>query len=122
MTRADLDLLFDNVVLCLENFKYLLAQSQYLKLISFLDQYEIDSDPATRKYASNIRLKVEACRPLIEKMIDRCDEVEKAFQMNSASLDDWTFGSEVAGISTHYMIDDDGLISLRVEGTLYVWP
>jgi hypothetical protein len=119
---ADLELLLTNTLLCIQNFKYLLAKPQYLKLISLLDQHEIDSDtdPTTSKYLAQIRLKVEASRPLLQTMLDRCEEIQKAFRMNSDSLDDWTFGSEVAGVSTHYMIDNDGMISLRVEGTLYV--
>ena len=121
MSCEDLDLRLGNVLKCIDNFKYLLAKKQYLILTSLLSQYENDSsDPARRKYASQIKLKLAANNSYIDTMLNRCEDVERAFEITSESSNDWIFGSEISGITTHYKVDDDGLINLRVEGILYV--
>jgi hypothetical protein len=117
---SDLEGLLTNILLCIENFKYPMAKSLYRKLTLLLHQLHCDHDPQIRRKGQLIQSKVDACRPTIDKMLSRCDDVETAFKMNSSSLDGWTFGSEASGITTHYNIEADGMISLRVEGVLYV--
>jgi hypothetical protein len=117
---SDLEGLLTNILLCIENFKYLLAKSLYRKLTLQLHQLQCDADPLLRRKGQLIQSKVDAYRPTIEKMLSRCEDIETAFEMNSSSLDGWTFGSEASGIATHYSIEDDGMMSLRVEGILYV--
>lgn len=120
MSYEDLDIRLGNVLKCIESFKYLLAKKHYLILTSLLLEYENDSDSSIRKYASQIRSKLVANHVCIETMLNRCEEVEKAFEITSEPVDGWTFGSDISGITTYYNVADDGLISLRVEGVLYV--
>lgn len=115
-----LESLLATVLLCIENFKYLMAKSLYRKFTLLLHQLHCDEDPQIRKKGQVIQSKADASQPMIEKMLRRCDDIETAFEMNSSSLDGWTFGSEDSGITTHYNIEADGMISLRVEGILYV--
>lgn len=120
MSYEDLDIKLRNILNYIENFKYLLAKKEYLILISILEEYENDIEIYKRKYASQIRSKLIINHLNIEMMLNRCEEVEKAFEITSESVNDWTFGSDISGITTYYNIDNDGLISLRVEGILYV--
>eukprot|EP01035_Chromulina_nebulosa_P018040 gene18040-23682_t len=54
-------------------------------------------------------------------MIERCLEIERALTI--ADVDpNWILGLTYLGITTHYHVDDDGIIAIRMEGILENLP
>mmetsp|Transcript_9975 Transcript_9975/g.15056 ORF Transcript_9975/g.15056 Transcript_9975/m.15056 type:complete len:432 (+) Transcript_9975:90-1385(+) len=104
------------IVNYIDQHMYLSAQSEYEKLMSILSNTELWKDRETK--ADNIRSQLSAVKPKIDLMLKRCEDINAAYKSTSAPVDNWRFGCEVDGITTHYMIDDDGFISLRAEGIL----
>jgi hypothetical protein len=52
----------------------------------------------------------------LETIVRRSEEIRKIIHDCSETLDGWTLGSELFGISTYYRVEEDGLLSLRMEG------
>jgi hypothetical protein len=117
---VDLDALLSLVLECINHFKYLLARSKYFEIMKLLEEYSDNSDSEVRRYSLQMKSKLQANESIIQSMLNRCDEIETAFRLTSSPMDNWIFGSETSGIFTYYRIEEDGLISLRVEGILYV--
>jgi hypothetical protein len=52
----------------------------------------------------------------LETIVRRSEEIRKIIHDCSETLDGWTLGSELFGISTYFRVEEDGLLSLRMEG------
>jgi hypothetical protein len=50
-------------------------------------------------------------------MINRCGEIDQALnEFNMKEGDGWTLGLDMFGYRTHYIIEDDGNVNVRIEG------
>lgn len=52
----------------------------------------------------------------IQLIQSRSEDIKTIIQDCSDTLDGWTMGSEMFGITTYYRVEDDGLLSVRMEG------
>lgn len=59
---------------------------------------------------------LEAHKELLITVKNRARELENIMDMCSSEHSGWTLGSEMFGISTYYKIENDGQLSVRMEG------
>lgn len=110
----------DVILECIKHFKYTLAKNEYLNLLERLEAYERDNNPDKVLLCTSVRGRLQRNENHINMMLNRCEEVELAFNLVNSPSDEWQFGSNQSGVVTHYIIDDDGLMRLRVEGIVEV--
>ena len=91
-----------------------------LRLFAAFKELEKLKDIKNQNNYENLkeRIENELERNLIffSRLVKRVEELNQIIQDTSDSLDDWILGSELFGIKTFYRIEDDGLLSLRMEG------
>ena len=56
-------------------------------------------------------------RITLDLMLERCQEVDKSIALVSSENENWILATNYLGVSTHYMIGDDGLLWVRMEST-----
>lgn len=54
-------------------------------------------------------------KPAIDLMLERCAEVDRSIELVSAENEDWILATRYLGVSTHYMLGDDGYLWVRME-------
>lgn len=130
---------YEEIDVTLMNIKQLLHESKYLKAVQLWETIKDDcnklfDEGATENYIlvsneeNNLvesisqRYKNEY-KPLISVMLQRSEDIRDA--INRANLDmdsEWLHGMTLFGITTHYKVDSDGIIHIRLEGTLEDLP
>lgn len=91
--------------------RYLAAEKEYLSLKAFIDDVS-NNDHSDYKYICAAMQEIE-----IHKLLCRCEETKAAIDaVHDTSPDHWTLGTTMFGITTYYHVDDDGLLSVRMEG------
>lgn len=53
----------------------------------------------------------------IDKMLERCEEVDRSMKLVSSKNEDWVLATDYLGVTTHYMLGDDGYLWVRMEST-----
>lgn len=71
---------------------------------------------ADESEAAVIRDIISANKEFLEKVECRAKELGSTIDMCSADHSGWTLGSEMFGVSTYYRVEEDGLLSVRMEG------
>ena len=98
----------------IDDTRYLKARQHYQnvqKFVSELDVEESGSKDVCDQVTSALR------EDPIVLMLTRCVEIEQAlneFNMNEG--DGWTLGLDMFGYRTHYIVEDDGNVNVRIEG------
>jgi hypothetical protein len=89
-----------------ENCRLFAAREEYDRLKGFVNVSDSDE----------LRLWEEFSE-LHTTMIIRSDEIKGVIRDCSEVCDDsWTLGNELLGVKTHYRVEDDGFLCLRLEG------
>jgi hypothetical protein len=104
----------DSIAIILDEYKearLLYSRKEYLKLQKYMEENSNDTE-----LINDIKLKLEPHKVLLDKMMYRCEEVDNAIRGANTNEDNWILGSQHFGVNTHYKVDDDGLISIRMEG------
>jgi hypothetical protein len=86
----------------IQQSKYFEAESLYKSFVndSFVNYSDVSEDA-------------------ISKMLYRADQVKQTLDaINKETSNDWTLGMTYLGIETHYKIEKDNLVSVRIEGIL----
>ena len=93
------------------NSRYLAAEKEYNTLQAFI------SNRANESHSDYKHICSAVAELDIEKMLRRCDEVKAAIEaVGDTTPEHWTLGTTMFGITTYYHVDDDGLLSVRMEG------
>ena len=95
--------------------EYLAARKEYLALRSAVNRLE----PLQYKYLYNsLNFELGRCDDEIQLMLHKCEDIDAAMKSTAEPVEDtkWIFGSEHDGTTTHYILEYDGTMSLRVKG------
>ena len=60
---------------------------------------------------------ISANETKLTTMVERCGHVNKALALVAADNPDWILATNFLGVTTHYMLGDDGLLWVRMEAT-----
>lgn len=110
-TIAEIENLVNKIIFLENNLRILSAREEYNKLQSI-----IQSDSLEPSIKQEIQTLLNKNQKIFDRITQRSDEINHIIQDTSDSLDGWVLGSEMFGISTYYRIEDDGYLSLRMEG------
>jgi hypothetical protein len=58
---------------------------------------------------------------IVDMMLERVGEIDRAIEIGKID-DTWTLGLTYFGITTHYRVESDGFLTLRLEGILEDMP
>ena len=112
MEGVDLDIIDDQLAklqFLVENSRILEAQVEAIALTDM-----ISSLTGSDILAGN--LKIEQHQEMLHTIHSRAEELKEIINMCSTDLSQWNLGSEMFGVSTYYKVEDDGLLSVRMEG------
>jgi hypothetical protein len=56
-------------------------------------------------------------KTVLDQMLERCQEVDRSIELVSSENENWILATNYLGVTTHYMIGDDGLLWVRMEST-----
>jgi hypothetical protein len=103
--------LVERVVYLDDNLRLLAAREVYDGL-----EAQVLSDQILSEDKEKILERWTLSEERFETIVARSEEIRKIIRDCSETLDGWTLGSELFGISTYYRVEEDGLLSLRMEG------
>lgn len=95
----------DAVLNLIDDARLLAAKKEYDKIIQ--------SPEKCIRYAESM----SANKDRINQMLERCGEVDKSMKLVSAQNEGWILATNYLGVSTHYMLGDDGYLWVRMEST-----
>lgn len=117
----------ERVLSLLKDSRILAAKMEYEKLLQ--------KDPLLSASFGGLFHVIESSKPVIEatagdstlqeqiqQMHHRAGEVEEALTLSSSSNENWIFVTNLLGVTTHYMLDTDGSLLVRMESTQYDIP
>jgi hypothetical protein len=61
-------------------------------------------------------------RQELAQLTERCEQVNEALALVSKSNEKWILATNMLGVTTHYLIGDDGLLWVRMESTQHDVP
>ena len=97
-------------------FRYFAAKSEFEILTAYL---KLGPQDGCESLYSNIQDTVNS--PQVLQMLDRCRDCDVAmreYNMEAHHSDErWTLGLDMFGYRTHYIVEDDGIVLVRVEGS-----
>lgn len=106
----------EEVLELIETSRLLAAKAAYKELLA-LKQKEIDSLSKNEKDVLNVRLENATAK--FTEMLTRSSEAEQtlhSWNLHDVShTSDWILGSEFYGVTTHYKVGEDGLLTVRME-------
>jgi hypothetical protein len=103
--------LADRVVFLDDNLRLLAAREVYDSI-----EAQIASDELLPEEKDKILERWDALQERFQTIVTRSEEIRRIIHDCSDSLEGWTLGSELFGISTYYRVEEDGLLSMRMEG------
>jgi hypothetical protein len=65
---------------------------------------------------------IQSNSSLLAQLQTRCDEIQEALTLTSSENPNWILATNMLGVSTHYMIDSDGYLMVRMESTQHNVP
>lgn len=90
-------------------FLKLAAQSKYL-----------DAEYFYKKYESDLPLFFKKNEHIVSQVLNRAEDTRRTLHDVEAESNstEWTLGTTYLGISTHYKMSDDNLLTVKLEGVL----
>jgi hypothetical protein len=58
----------------------------------------------------------------LTQLTERCEQVNEALALVAKSNERWILATNMLGVTTHYLIGDDGLLWVRMESTQHDVP
>ncbi len=106
---------FDLILGLIEDSKLLAAKEKYDKLMQYISSESVDKN----EFFYDLQKKLSQNKDKISQMIERVDRTNGAIREASGDAlegrGDWTLGSELFNVLTYYKLEDDGLLSVRME-------
>lgn len=65
---------------------------------------------------------IQSNSSLLTQLLTRHDEIQETFTLTSSKNPNWILATNMLGVSTHYMIDSDGYLMVRMESTQHNIP
>ena len=111
--------MINEVLLDIEDTKLLSAHRSYKKLLEYLstkDKHDSDADIAQ---LAVVESRLQDSKEVIQEMLHRVKEAEDTLASTASEVVDetWIHGVTLFGITTHYKIQPDGTLLLRLEGS-----
>lgn len=117
---GDIQRIWTHLVMYWNDFRILAAKAEYDKLLSLLSYCNALSTRSEIQRLSseyiNQLFNHETYKRIISALCQREKEVLDVFHCLENDSQCWTVGGENNGVSTSYRIENDGLLSLKMEG------
>ena len=113
LTWEEFEKYLERILYLDSNLRLLAARDVYDTVKIFIESNQVKEEDKERILTRWME------KDLVEKfetIVRRSEEIRKIIHDCSDNLDGWTLGSELFGISTYYRVEEDGFLSLRMEG------
>eukprot|EP00607_Mallomonas_marina_P004429 CAMPEP_0182437448 /NCGR_PEP_ID=MMETSP1167-20130531/85057_1 /TAXON_ID=2988 /ORGANISM="Mallomonas Sp, Strain CCMP3275" /LENGTH=347 /DNA_ID=CAMNT_0024630377 /DNA_START=618 /DNA_END=1661 /DNA_ORIENTATION=- len=112
--KVNLNERLDEVLKLIEETRLLAAETLYNSLISYLSAVDSSSEDCVA-----LKQRLVAEKPQIDQMLERVALAREALA-SSTDIDDdsdWIYGVTLFGVTTHYKVQEDNSLLLRLQGS-----